>query len=724
MSDIYNEHLNSQLQSHADILELATALSADGIYYSEREQLLEELESRRFLIKILVDRVSNTYSTVPDNSLRNGRTIQGAIVDTEIEVKIQLPDALNDQADSLSRGDSYEVEGIVNRWVSGLDQFELWGVMPSNTESTAAAVDSTEPDPEQVESVDSPEEQPTTDDSGQGPEEDSSEDRKETSIADPEEDTAGEPAEKALDNPTTDDQTPESSELDVQDSVAQEEQKEQAEVEISTKEDDTSDDEADVEPVTAELSEETSEDTSEGTQEESQEETTTEPSDEQVAKELADLFETVAKTEDLYTDEQVGESDDVQNTVLEIVAGLGFAEQFSEAEKETNGVASDPFSVSKSKPKDKPTATTRSRSKSQSSAYRLVKGCLIAQFVIFGVVAIVVVGAEMLKDTFRTSTPYAYDIAEESPSSIQTKANEADHITWLITSKQINALEGTKRLLPKTADNDKAGKTIVQQFAISPIGISRSIHDELMNAPMEYVVPLKSKLEKALTHPWSTPQHKPLLRDVINRIETEGADPDADTDADAKDADLAPFREQAKQFIGFIMQRVDTNSDGVIDSDEIAASDNPARMKEADTNKDGEITKDEMIESMAKDLKERQDRENSVSPMPSKNGDGEKPAKADDAKGDADADTDETEGPKIDQKQMARARQLADFLLDKLDADTDGELSSDEINQADNPKNTRSSDLNKDGKITYRELVIDIYNKIGSQATIDPVENN
>ena len=625
MSDIYNEHLNSQLQSHADILELATALSADGIYYSEREQLLEELESRRFRIKILVDRVSNTYSTVPDNSLRNGRTIQGVIVDTEIEVKIQLPDALNDQADGLSRGDSYEVEGIVNRWVSGLDQFELWGVMPSNTESTAAAVDSTEPDPEQVESVDSPEEQPTTDDSGQDPEEDSSEDRKETSIADPEEDTAGEPAEKALDNPTTDnpttdDQTPESSELDVQDSVAQEEQKEQAEVEISTKEDNTSDDEADVEPVTAELSEETSEDTSEGTQEESQEETTTEPSDEQVAKELADLFETVAKTEDLYTDEQVGESDDVQNTVLEIVAGLGFAEQFSEAEKETNGVASDPFSVSKSKPKDKPTATTRSRSKSQSSSNRLAKGCLIAPWVIFGVLFIVAAGAEMLKDTFRTSTPYAYDIAEESPSSIQTKANEADHITWLITSKQINALEGTKRLLPKTADNDKAGKTIVQQFAISPIGISRSIHDELMNAPMEYVVPLKSKLEKALTHPWSTPQHKPLLRDVINRIETEGADPDADTDADA--------------------------------------------------------------------------------------------------------DTDETEGPKIDQKQMARARQLADFLLDKLDADTDGELSSDEINQADNPKNTRSSDLNKDGKITYRELVIDIYNKIGSQATIDPVENN
>ena len=80
-----------------------------------------------------------------------------------------------------------------------------------------------------------------------------------------------------------------------------------------------------------------------------------------------------------------------------------------------------------------------------------------------------------------------------------------------------------------------------------------------------------------------------------------------------KEDELTPFREQAKQFIGFIMQRVDTNSDGVIDSDEIAASDDPARMKEADANKDGKITKEEMIESMAKAIKARQAGENADS---------------------------------------------------------------------------------------------------------------
>ena len=639
MSDIYNEHRNSPPQSHADILELATALSADGIYYSEREQILNELKSRRFRFKILVDRVSNTYSTVPDESLRKGRTIQGEIVDTEIEVKIQLPDSFNDQADGVSRGDTYEVEGIVSRWVSGLDQFELWGVVPSATDPAPAVDDSTEPetqddqidhDDAEVESTEATDPDPQHVESEESLEEQATEEQTADSNTDrgSEEDAAGESADETVDD--------QESEGNAQDSVTQEEdleeelEEEQAEVEQdaseeeeppqSTTEDDPQDLEQDVvdkEPATEETLEETSD------------ESTSASPDDQLAEQLNSLFETDSTTEDVYADEPAGdspdrESDDVQNTVLKIVAGLGFTEQFSGAEKETNDVASDPFSVSKSKPKDKPTATTRSRSRSQSSSSRLVKGCLIALWVIFGVLVIVGVGAEMLKDAFRTRRAYTHDIAVISPnepkSSIQTKANEADHITSLITSKQITVLEGAKRLLPKTADNDKAGKIIVQQFAIRPIGISRSIRDELMNAPIEQVVPLAKRLKKAMSHPWSTPQHKPLLRDVINRIETEGADPDADTDADA--------------------------------------------------------------------------------------------------------DTDETEGPKIDQKQMARARQLAEFLLDKLDTNADGELSSDEINQADNPKNTRTSDLNKDGKITSKELVVDIYNQIGSQPAIESLDLN
>lgn len=666
MSDIYNEHLNSQLQSHADILELATALSADGIYYSEREQILNELESRRFRFKILVDRVSNTYSTVPDDSLRKGRTIQGEIVDTEIEVKIQLPDSLNDEADGLTRGDSYEVEGIVNRWVSGLDQFELWGTMPSDSETAAEVSDSTEPDPDDVTTEDAPDEQPTADDSDPGPEEDSisdssadsSEDREETPVEDSQEGTERDPAEETPDDSKTDDSstedpTPEPDEVDVQDSLTQDEQEgqqEQAEVDESVPEDDASGDEADVEPDTAEPPEETSE--------EAQEDTTAEPFDdqaddqadeqadeqpddqeadqeaEQVAEQVANLFEADSESDDLYADESVDESDDVQNTVLKIVAGLGFAEQIAEAEKKTDDADSGRSSVRESKPKYKPTDTGPRRGKSQKAATSQVKGCLIAMCVIIGIPVILTIAAEMLEDAFRTSN--SYDYAYESPANpqiehrsttqieTQTKANEADHITWLIGSHQITALDGVKRLLPKTADNDKARKTIVQQFAIRPIGISELIRDELMNAPIKYVVPLHPRLKNALTHPWSTDQHKPLLEDVINRIETEGGDIEIPTES--------------------------TNGTSTTNS--------------------------------------------------------------------------QTSGPKIDEKQLARARQLADFLLNKLDTDADGELNADEINQADNPKNTRSSDLNKDGKITSDELVIDIYNKTGSQPKIESLENN
>ncbi|MFL2871348.1 MAG: hypothetical protein ACJZ8O_11450 [Pirellulaceae bacterium] len=100
---------------------------------------------------------------------------------------------------------------------------------------------------------------------------------------------------------------------------------------------------------------------------------------------------------------------------------------------------------------------------------------------------------------------------------------------------------------------------------------------------------------------------------VVTFTEEETAAIKESTKTSEKEDELTPFREQAKQFIGFIMQRVDTNSDGVIDSDEIAASDDPARMKEADANKDGEITKDEMIESMAKAIQARQAGENADS---------------------------------------------------------------------------------------------------------------
>ncbi|MFP6650150.1 MAG: efflux RND transporter periplasmic adaptor subunit, partial [Pirellulaceae bacterium] len=54
------------------------------------------------------------------------------------------------------------------------------------------------------------------------------------------------------------------------------------------------------------------------------------------------------------------------------------------------------------------------------------------------------------------------------------------------------------------------------------------------------------------------------------------------------------------QFIGFMMDRMDTDKDGVISKSEIDASSNPDQLREADTDGDGSITKEELLESVKK----------------------------------------------------------------------------------------------------------------------------
>ena len=49
-----------------------------------------------------------------------------------------------------------------------------------------------------------------------------------------------------------------------------------------------------------------------------------------------------------------------------------------------------------------------------------------------------------------------------------------------------------------------------------------------------------------------------------------------------------------------MMDRVDTDKDGVISKSEIDASSNPDQLREADTDGDGSITKEELLESVKK----------------------------------------------------------------------------------------------------------------------------
>ncbi|MFP6602904.1 MAG: hypothetical protein VB862_10285, partial [Pirellulaceae bacterium] len=54
----------------------------------------------------------------------------------------------------------------------------------------------------------------------------------------------------------------------------------------------------------------------------------------------------------------------------------------------------------------------------------------------------------------------------------------------------------------------------------------------------------------------------------------------------------------ADQIVTFVMNRLDTDMDGEISTEEIDASSNPDRTRASDTNQDGTITRDEMLEAI------------------------------------------------------------------------------------------------------------------------------
>ena len=138
MSSVFDDHRDSPLESEDKLIALIDALSDKKLYSADHERIIDELASRRFRFSIAVDQVSKTYLTGL-SSHSDGQTVDGHLAATDTQVQVQFPQELNQQISALSRSDSLVVEGILNRWVSGLDRLEFWGLTP--TEAAAEPPD-------------------------------------------------------------------------------------------------------------------------------------------------------------------------------------------------------------------------------------------------------------------------------------------------------------------------------------------------------------------------------------------------------------------------------------------------------------------------------------------------------------------------------------------------------------------------------------------------------
>jgi Ca2+-binding EF-hand superfamily protein len=130
----------------------------------------------------------------------------------------------------------------------------------------------------------------------------------------------------------------------------------------------------------------------------------------------------------------------------------------------------------------------------------------------------------------------------------------------------------------------------------------------------------------------------------------------------------------ASNIASHIMDKLDTDGDGALSTDEISKDGKRAKkILEADTNGDGKVTMDELLAYISK----------------------------------------KTAG--MNGMHPPSASDIASHIMDKLDTNGDGVLSTDEINAGGKrSQNILEADTNGDGKVTMDELLADISKKIAS----------
>lgn len=140
----------------------------------------------------------------------------------------------------------------------------------------------------------------------------------------------------------------------------------------------------------------------------------------------------------------------------------------------------------------------------------------------------------------------------------------------------------------------------------------------------------------------------------------------------------------ASDMVSKIFDDLDTNGDGQLSTDEINKAGKHAKdILGADSNSDGIVTKDELLSDITKKMED-----GTMSPPPM---DGMQPPSADD---------------------------MASQIISKLDTNGDGQLSTDEINNAgDLAQKLLKADSNGDGTVTKDELVTDIQKNMASGKT-------
>ncbi|HIQ20156.1 MAG TPA: hypothetical protein EYH34_02805 [Planctomycetes bacterium] len=100
-------------------------LLAASRFGRERKEIVQQNADRVFACPIEVDKVERTFGYVPDERLRNGRTLMGVVAGTSCAVLARLAVHRNEELEGVDPGQTVLVSGRLVKWNDLYDRLEL-----------------------------------------------------------------------------------------------------------------------------------------------------------------------------------------------------------------------------------------------------------------------------------------------------------------------------------------------------------------------------------------------------------------------------------------------------------------------------------------------------------------------------------------------------------------------------------------------------------------------
>lgn len=113
------------LPTDPGLVEIVGRIVSADRYSRDREQIIEENSETAFDCEIEVARSERTYSYIPDERFRKGRTVTGKLHGTDCEVSVQLVEARNGEIDGLDPGSLLHAKCRPLKWNTIYDRLEM-----------------------------------------------------------------------------------------------------------------------------------------------------------------------------------------------------------------------------------------------------------------------------------------------------------------------------------------------------------------------------------------------------------------------------------------------------------------------------------------------------------------------------------------------------------------------------------------------------------------------